>query len=126
MGNALTRNRQIDEAIAHYKEAIKLQPDYADAYYNLASALLAKGDVNEAIAQWQKALAIWPNDSDAHIGLGNALLQKGSLKEAVAHYEKALEIAPQDINACNNMAWVLATSSDASIRDGARAVSLAQ
>ena len=126
LGNALTRKGQIDEAIAHYKEAIKLQPDYADAYYNLASALLAKGDVNEAIAQWQKALAIWPNDSDAHMGLGNALLQKGSLKEAVAHYEKALEIAPQDINACNNMAWVLATSSEASIRDGARAVSLAQ
>jgi superkiller protein 3 len=126
LGNALVRKGQLDEAIVHYQEAINLQPDYADAYYNLGSALLAKGNVNEAIAQWQKALAIWPNDSDAHTGLGNALLQKGSLKEAITHYEKALEIAPQDVNACNNMAWVLATSSDASIRDGARAVSLAQ
>ena len=126
LGNALARKEQFDEAIVHYQEAIKLQPDYADAYYNLGSALLAKGNVNEAIAQWQKALAIRPNDADVHTSLGNALLQKGSLKEAISHYEKALEIAPQDVNACNNMAWVLATSSDASIRDGARAVSLAQ
>ena len=126
LGNALARKGQFDEAIVHYQEAIKLQPDYADAYYNLGHALLAKGRVDEAISQWEKALAIQPADADAQTSLANALLQRGSLREAITHYEKALELAPQDANPRNNIAWVLATSSDASIRDGARAVSLAQ
>ena len=126
LGNALARKGQFDEAIVHYQEAIKLQPDYADAYYNLGHALLAKGRVDEAIPQWEKALAIQPNDADAQTSLGNALLQRGSLREAITHYEKALELVPQDANPRNNIAWVLATSSDASIRDGAKAIDLAE
>ena len=126
LADALARKGQSDEAMVHYEEAIKLQPNYADAYYNRGNVLFAKGRIDEAIADWEKTLQIQPNDADAHTGLGNALLQKGSLREAIAHYEKALALAPQDPHSRNNMAWVLATSSDALIRDGARAVSLAQ
>jgi tetratricopeptide (TPR) repeat protein len=126
LADSLARKGQSDEAMVHYEQAITLQPNYADAYYNRGNVLFAKGRIDEAIADWEKTLQIQPSDADAHTGLGNALLQKGSLKAAITHYEKALEIAPQDVNACNNMAWVLATSSDASIRNGARAVSLAQ
>src|SRR5438477_11612455 len=126
LADALARKDRSDEAMVHYEEAIRLQPNYADAYYNRGNVLFAKGRIDEAIADWEKTLQIQPNDADAHTGLGNALLGKGSLQEAIAHYEKALALAPQDPHSRNNMAWALATSSDASIRDGARAVSLAQ
>src|SRR5438270_4659566 len=126
LADALARKGQFDEAMVHYDEAIKLQPNYADAYYNRGNVLFAKGRIDEAIADWEKTLQIQPNDADAHTGLGNALVRQGSLREAIAHYEKALALAPQDPHSRNNMAWVLATSSDASIRDGARAVSLAR
>jgi Flp pilus assembly protein TadD len=48
------------------------------------------------------------------------------LKEAISHYETAVVLGPQDPYSRNNLAWILATSSDAGLRDGARAVDLAQ
>jgi tetratricopeptide (TPR) repeat protein/uncharacterized membrane protein YhaH (DUF805 family) len=126
LADALARKGRSDEAMVHYEEAIRLQPNYADAYYNRGTVLFAKGRIDEAIADWEKALQMQPNDADAHTSLGNALLQKGSLREAIAHYVTALALAPEDPHSRNNVAWVLATASDSSIRDGARAVGFAQ
>src|SRR4029077_2411793 len=124
--DALARKGQSGEAMVHYEVAMRLQPNYAEAYYNRGTVLFAKGRIDEAIADWEKALQIQPNDANAHTALGNALLQKGSIREAIAHYETALGLAPKDPDSRNNVAWVLATASDASIRDGPRAVGLAQ
>ena len=126
LGDALARKGQPDEAMAHFEQAIKLQPDYAEAYYNRGNVLYAKGRIDEAITDFEKTLQIQPNDADAHTGLGNALLRKGALKEAIVHYSEAMALAPQDPHCRSNLAWVLATSSDASVRDGAKAVELAR
>jgi Flp pilus assembly protein TadD len=126
LGDALARKGRSDEAMRYYDEALRLQPNYADAYYNRGTVLFAKGRVDEAIADWAKALEMHPNDADAHTSLGNALLQKGSLREAIAHYVTAMALAPEDPHSRNNLAWVLATASDSSIRDGAKAVGFAQ
>ena len=126
LADALARKGQPDEAMVHYEEAIRLQPNYADAYYNRGNVLFAEGRIDEAMADWEKTLQIQPNDADAHTCIGNALLRKGSLKEAIAHYEKALALAPGDPHSRNNIAWVFATSSDGSIRDGVKAVEFAQ
>ena len=126
LADALSRKGQPDEAIVHYDEAIKSQPNYADAYYNRGNSLFAEGRINEAMADWEKTLQIRPDDADAHTCLGNALLRRGSVKEAVAQYENAIALAPEDPHSRINMAWVLATASDASIRDGIKAVEFAQ
>jgi tetratricopeptide (TPR) repeat protein len=126
LADALARKGRSDDAMVHYEEAIRLQPNYADAYYNRGSVLFAKGRIDEAIADWEKALEMQPNDADAHTSLGNALLQKGSLREAIAHYLTALALAPEDPHSRNNVAWIMATASDSSIRDGSRAVGFAQ
>ena len=126
LGDALARKGRSDDAMLHYDKAIKLQPNYADAYYNRGTVLFAKGRTDEAIADWTKALETQPNDADAHTSLGNALLQKGSPREAIAHYLTALALAPEDPHSRNNLAWILATAPDNSIRDGARALGFAQ
>lgn len=126
LGDALARKGQSDEALLHYEQAIQLEPNYADAYYNRGNVLSAKGRFDEAIADLEKSLLIQPNDADAHTCLGNALLQRGSFKEAIAQYEMAVALAPEDPHSRNNIAWTLATSSDDSIRDGAKAVGFAQ
>jgi tetratricopeptide (TPR) repeat protein len=126
LADALSRKGQSDQAMIHYEQAIKLQPNYADAYYNRGNVLLTKGHIAEAIADLETALQIQPDDADAHTCLGNALLRQGAVSQAIAQYEKAVILAPQDPHSRNNLAWVLATSSDSSIRGGARAVELAQ
>jgi protein O-mannosyl-transferase len=126
LGNALARKGLPDEAIAHFQQAVELRPDYANAYYNFGSVLFQQNRIDEAITQWQKALAIQPRDPEVHSNLGRAFSKKGMLKEAIVEYEQALKIAPQDTTALNNLAWILATTSDVSIRDGAKAAKLAQ
>src|SRR5882724_4885593 len=125
LADALGLKGLADEAMVHYEEAIKLVPNYADAYYNRGNILFATGRVDEAIADWEKTLQIQPNHADAHTCLGNALLRQGLRTEALAHYEQAVVLAPEDPHSRNNIAWLLATSSDAAIRDGAKAVGFA-
>jgi protein O-mannosyl-transferase len=126
LASALARKGRLSEAIGHYEKAIKLRPDYGDPYFNLGSVLFQQGRTDEAIAQWQKALATQPNDASFHTALGNAFLQRGLQKDAIAEYEHAARISPHDSMARNNLAWLLATSSDASIRDGNRAIEVAE
>jgi tetratricopeptide (TPR) repeat protein len=126
LADSLARKGRSDEAMVHYQQAIRLEPNYADAYYNRGNVLLAKGQIDDAIADLEKTLQLQPNDADAHTCLGNALLRKGSLNDAIAHYETALALAPEDPHSRNNIAWVLATSSNDSIRDGAKAIGFAE
>jgi tetratricopeptide (TPR) repeat protein len=51
---------------------------------------------------------------------------KGNLQEAIEQYRKVLEINPDQVNTQNNLAWLLATASDASVRNGTNAVALAE
>jgi len=126
LATALARKGLIDDAISHCEKAVKLRPDYGDPYFNLGSLLFQQGRTDEAIVQWQKAVASQPDDVGFHSALANAFVKKGLGKEAIAEYERAARIAPQEPLARNDLAWLLATSSDTSIRDGTRAVELAQ
>ncbi len=126
LGNALLKMGSVDEAISHYQRALQIKPDYAEAHNNLGNALLQKGSVDEASAHFQKALQINPDNAEACYNLGNALLQKGNVDEAVTHYQRALQINPDYADAQNNLAWVLATCPQASLRNGNKAVELAQ
>jgi tetratricopeptide (TPR) repeat protein len=126
LANALLQKRQIDDAIVHYEKAVAIRPDYFLARYGLGHSLLEKGKLDAAIEHSRAALLIQPNNADCHTVLAIALDEKGQSAEAVKHYEKALEISPQSVSALNNLAWLLATNSNASLRNGARAIQLAR
>jgi protein O-mannosyl-transferase len=126
LANAQARKGLLGEAISHYERAIKLRPDYGDPYLNLGTVLFEQGQIRDAIAQWQSALATQPNDAGFHTALGDAFLKGGLQKEAIGEYEHAARISSKDPLARNNLAWLLATSSDPSIRDGDRAIEFAK
>jgi len=122
---ALTQKGLLDEAIYHYEKAAKMRPDYGDVYLNLGSVLFQQGRTDEAIALWRKAAATQPEDGGFHTILGDAFLKKGLRNDAIAEYKLAARSSPQDPLPRNNLAWLLATCADASIRNGAEAMDLA-
>jgi Flp pilus assembly protein TadD len=66
----------VGEAMVQFQKALEINPNYADAHYDLGTVLLQKREVNEAIVQYQKVLEINPEYAEAHNNLGTAFLQK--------------------------------------------------
>ncbi len=126
LGNALFQKGIIDESIGHYQKALAIRPYYVTAHYNLSSALLEKGEIDEAIFHCQAALSIQPEHADAHTNFAAAFLKKGEIANAIEQYKKTLELAPRSVPALNNLAWIFATYSDPALRDGTKALELAQ
>ena len=126
LGSALLKSGQVDEAIAQFQSVLEIRPEFAAASSKLGSAFLKSGRVDEAIAQFRRAVQLNPNLANVQSDLGTLLLQQGRMDEAVDHYRKALELQPANAFFLNNLAWVLATCPNAEVRNGARAVELAQ
>ena len=126
LASALIAKRDFDGAISRYTACLAAIPDQEEARYNLASALLRKGRIDDAIIQYQKVLQMHPDSADAHANLGSAWLAKGRVRDAIDEYTRALQISPENIAALSNLAWLLATSADASVRNGPEAVRLAE
>jgi tetratricopeptide (TPR) repeat protein len=126
LGNALLQQGHVNEAMVCFQKALQTEPDSAEAHCDLGAALFRKGDIDAAIAQFRAALQIKPGFAEAHLNLGSALVKKGQVNEAIIHFQRALEIDPDNVEALNDLAWLLATSPQASVRNGNQAVELAQ
>jgi tetratricopeptide (TPR) repeat protein len=126
LANALVSNGDLAGAISHYSTCLALSPNQPEAQYNLASALFRLGRIDEAIPHFQKALELRPENADACVNLGSALLMKGRVRDAIAQYRHAVRISPDNAAAQSNLAWLLATAADPSLRNGSEAVLLAE
>jgi len=56
LGNVYKERNQLAEALAHYRHAVRLKPDFIDGYINLAAALVAAGDLEQAVQAYVTAL----------------------------------------------------------------------
>ena len=107
LGNALARKGLDHEAIAHYRKAIELRDQFADAHTNLATALWAKGDTSEAIEHFRKAKDLPPEDARSHLRLAMALERAGHTAEAMSEYRRALVLDPRNARAHYGLAKTL-------------------
>lgn len=126
LATAVMRTGRVEEALAEFQRAIELDPLYGDAHVNLGNALLQLDRLAEAIPHYQRGLAIKPDDAETHYNLGVALLGTGRGDQAISHFQRALEIDPSNSDAGQNLAWLLATHPNPSVRDGKKAVELAE
>lgn len=89
-------------------------------------ALLDHGSPDDAIPHFERALALAPDDAQARYSLGSALRLEGKAAAALAQWRQALQAQPDLVQALDEAAWVMATSREASVRNGAEAVELAE
>jgi tetratricopeptide (TPR) repeat protein len=107
-----------------HRPALTAERSTARARVRSGNTLRANGQPDAATAEYRKAIKLDPQYAPAHLFLGLALSQKGDDAGAVTAYESTREI--DATIACNELAWILATSRDASLRDPHRAVKLAR
>ena len=83
------------ESESKLKKAISLNPEYANAYYNLAVLFIGLGNLEKAELELKKAIKLKSDFAIAHYNLGFILKDQGRLKEAESYTQKALEVDPQ-------------------------------
>lgn len=123
--SSLFAEGKTSEAIAEMRAAAQIRPEIAGAYGEAPIGLSDK-QLDAAIILWSEQVDKNENDVNAHNNLGVLLARKHQARAAVAQWTRSLSLSPNDGNAESNLAWVLATAPDPSLRDGERAVKLAQ
>ncbi|OJA44763.1 tetratricopeptide repeat protein [Burkholderia ubonensis] len=103
LGNMLRECGRLDDAIAHYRRAVALRPDYPEAHNNLGNALRDARDPAAAMASCARAIELRPGYAQAYNNLGNALHDLGEHEAAAASYGKAVAHDPQYAQAYNNL-----------------------
>jgi tetratricopeptide (TPR) repeat protein len=95
LGTLALKTGHLDEAIAHFGEALQLSPHFAQAHNNLGAALALHGQRDEAMRHYRMELDINPGNAEAHTNLGAELETRGQLPEATYHYAEAVRLNPE-------------------------------
>ncbi len=108
LGFALTEKGNYKQAIVHYREAIRIYPQFGYSLENLGLILYKQGNFKEATIHYQNAIAYNANSERSYYMLGNIYSEQKQIDNAIIHYAKALKIRPDHVGALNNLGISLA------------------
>lgn len=106
------RIKRLRDAMRWFKEAIRLQPNMPDNFFNLGKVLNDLGSHEEAETQYKAALAINPGHMLTLNNLGNLILNRGETKQAIKLFKTAIDLDPNHPFAYHNLANALLKKGD--------------
>lgn len=107
LGNALAANYRIEEAIARWRDAVRLDPSNALAHRNLGQALVRREETRaEAVACYQRAIKLWPAEHRLYVELSGVLAQMKDTQRRI----ELLESAPAEVRARSVVVQALAAA----------------
>jgi tetratricopeptide (TPR) repeat protein len=109
--NAFNRSK-LDEAIANYDEAIRLKPDFAEAFNNRGYAKSNLGRTEEAIYDFDEAIRLKPNFANAFCNRGNAKEDIIDYEGAIKDYNEAIRLKPDYVRVFNDRGVLKAKMGD--------------
>lgn len=98
---------RLPDAIAHFRDSLRLNGDSAPTHYNLGIALSMLRQYAEATREYEAAVRLDPSHAEAHNNLGAMLHVAGRLDEAATHYRKAFDLRPENAEARSNLGRLL-------------------
>ena len=108
LGQEAVKRGDLDNAIIHFRGAVRIDPDNPGAHVGLGLALAYKGEIDEAIRHFRVALKRDPENAEVQNSLGVALMQKGQLDEAQTHLQRAIKINPRFAKPHNSLGVLFA------------------
>src|SRR6267142_5638510 len=125
LGGLLGLDGKYEEAVAHLRQAIELASDSPGAYLPLTTCLARLGS-QRVIEAAREGLRVNPFNVDLHFTIAAAYAGIGDQTNEVAHLRIVTQLKPDRVETLNNLAWLLASSPNENIRNGAEAVQLAE
>jgi tetratricopeptide (TPR) repeat protein len=106
----LIQQGDVEQAIVHFKEALRIKPDFdlADANLKRALAIQKQMQFEGDAAKLETALKNKPDDPELYFEMGNLFLSQGDVSKAIDQFENALTIQPDYLPAINNLAMAYA------------------
>ncbi len=121
LAGILAGGRDPGRARSLLEQALAIDPNHARAHGNLGALAEQAGDLAGARRRYERAIELDPRLVEAHINLAALLQRTGDERRAVDHYRAALRVQGRQVRAARALAWILATSPDASLRNGGEA-----
>ena len=126
LGAALTQTGDLDGAAEQFAAAIRIEPAAANAHYNLGVVLLRQNKHDEALVEFSRVVQLDPDNEVALVEQVKLLHRQGKFKQALQAIEKGNAEYPQKSRTAVVLSYLLATSPDPELRNGGRALDLAQ
>jgi tetratricopeptide (TPR) repeat protein len=126
LGVVYLYQRKYAEAVTAHRKALQLNPKSTASMNNLAAALYEMGQQQAAIDTIRNAIQVNPKIPYSYLHLARLNIRSGNRAAAVQAYRSGLEQLPQNPDLALQLAWLMASSSDTSLRNGAEAVRLAE
>jgi len=126
LGNVLHAQGRYAEAVEQYQRALQLAPERASVHFNLGVTQMRLGQAASAQQSFRACLDRDPRFNAARTRLADLFISTGRYADAAAQLDAACADEPSNIGVVNDLAWLLATCTDPAVRDGRRAVQLAE
>ncbi len=95
-GNDLYTGQKYDDAINYYKKILEIDPNHADALFNIAACEFCRKNYNESIEYYNKTLKVNPNDAEAYLGIADCEKALKNFYAALKHYKKSSELSGEE------------------------------
>lgn len=101
--NPEEKNNIIRKATKEINEAIRIYPQYAEAWNALGTLSLSLGDARHSMEYYDRALNIQPDYAEVYYFKGNYYRDVNKISEAIRYYESAIRYSPFHLDANTNL-----------------------